>query len=188
MCMVIRRSEEFCNRSIRDITVESPMRKYNWLVRHLQNVLTPCNRCGDLVTGLLRHVHHIDHNRENDDFSNFELLCRVCHKKHHTKINQCTYCKTLVGRRLKYCSFCNKNKSKVGKYCKVCSIGFDSFTSSNSLYCSKTCATVSRNKATKGKFNHADALIDFKTGMCKSDIARKYKVSPSAITKLTRGL
>lgn len=45
-----------------------------------------CNRCGaDLlnVHWSKRCVHHIDHNRGNNEPSNFELLCKRCHQLEH---------------------------------------------------------------------------------------------------------
>lgn len=46
-------------------------------IRELPNI---CNRCGS--TKFLV-AHHIDHNRENNELSNFEILCKGCHQKHH---------------------------------------------------------------------------------------------------------
>ncbi len=43
-----------------------------------------CNRCSS-VTNLL--VHHIDHDRTNNDLSNLEILCKRCHQMHHC--NRC---------------------------------------------------------------------------------------------------
>jgi predicted nucleic acid-binding Zn ribbon protein len=43
-----------------------------------------CNRCG-ATNNLL--AHHIDHNRENNELSNFEILCKRCHQEHHTVRN-----------------------------------------------------------------------------------------------------
>ena len=40
-----------------------------------------CNRCKS-INNLL--AHHIDHNRTNNDISNFEILCKKCHQNHHT--------------------------------------------------------------------------------------------------------
>ena len=45
-----------------------------------------CERCNkDLlnVSPYHRCVHHKDHNRSNNDESNFELLCKSCHQKEH---------------------------------------------------------------------------------------------------------
>jgi len=33
-------------------------------------------------------VHHLDHNRYNNDISNLQCLCKSCHQKHHTKRNK----------------------------------------------------------------------------------------------------
>ena len=50
-----------------------------------------CEKCGkkamDTSLGYLRKtiltVHHIDHNRQNNDPSNLMTLCRYCHDKEH---------------------------------------------------------------------------------------------------------
>lgn len=45
-----------------------------------------CERCGeDLKYASRWHyvVHHKDHDRTNNDVSNFELLCKRCHQVHH---------------------------------------------------------------------------------------------------------
>jgi len=47
-------------------------------MRELPNV---CNRCGAKEKLL---AHHIDHNRQNNELSNFEILCKKCHQAHHT--------------------------------------------------------------------------------------------------------
>ncbi len=39
-----------------------------------------CNRCGSLDNLL---THHRDHNRNNNDSSNWEVLCKRCHQTHH---------------------------------------------------------------------------------------------------------
>jgi hypothetical protein len=50
-------------------------------MRELPNI---CNRCGS--TKFLV-AHHIDHNRKNNELSNFEILCKSCHQKHHEHRN-----------------------------------------------------------------------------------------------------
>jgi 5-methylcytosine-specific restriction endonuclease McrA len=39
-----------------------------------------CNRCGSKKYLL---VHHKDRDRENNDDSNLEVLCKACHQKEH---------------------------------------------------------------------------------------------------------
>lgn len=39
-----------------------------------------CNRCSSEKNLL---VHHINHNRSNNDLSNLEVLCKKCHQDHH---------------------------------------------------------------------------------------------------------
>jgi len=46
------------------------------------NLPNICNRC-DNIENLL--VHHIDHNRSNNELNNLEILCKRCHQLHHTK-------------------------------------------------------------------------------------------------------
>ncbi len=157
-------------------------------MRHLQGLITPCNRCKKEVTGQQRDIHHKDHNRDNDSFDNFEILCVSCHRLEHGNkpMQKCTYCGTRdKGRKAKYCKDCNHNKSKVGKYCLTCNKGFDSFICEKAKYCSKSCSCIEYNK-TKIKYDHTKALLDFEHGMGKSAIARKYGVSPATITKLTK--
>lgn len=33
-------------------------------------------------------IHHLDHNRENNNISNLQCLCKRCHQKHHIKRNE----------------------------------------------------------------------------------------------------
>lgn len=40
-----------------------------------------CNRCGNIENIV---VHHIDHDRTNNDIANLEVLCKACHQSHHT--------------------------------------------------------------------------------------------------------
>jgi len=49
----------------------------------LENMPNLCNRCGydHFVQALV--VHHIDHDRNNNDLSNLEILCPTCHWEHH---------------------------------------------------------------------------------------------------------
>ncbi len=45
-----------------------------------------CNRCGiylDKKQPYTWALHHKDHNRENNEKSNFELLCKRCHQLEH---------------------------------------------------------------------------------------------------------
>lgn len=40
-----------------------------------------CSICGSTENLL---IHHIDHNRRNNDVSNLLVLCKRCHQEHHT--------------------------------------------------------------------------------------------------------
>ncbi len=42
-----------------------------------------CNRCDKQYHVDKLNLHHIDHNRDNDNFDNFEILCVYCHREHH---------------------------------------------------------------------------------------------------------
>ncbi len=46
----------------------------------------PCNRCGSTIKRT--NIHHIDHNPQNDDWENFEVLCIKCHREHHSVIRE----------------------------------------------------------------------------------------------------
>jgi predicted nucleic acid-binding Zn ribbon protein len=52
---------------------------HNKAFRKLPNM---CNRCGSEEFLL---VHHIDHNRDNNELYNLEILCKRCHQEHHCK-------------------------------------------------------------------------------------------------------
>jgi hypothetical protein len=41
-----------------------------------------CSLCGSMDNLL---IHHIDHDRKNNDISNLIVLCKKCHQEHHTK-------------------------------------------------------------------------------------------------------
>lgn len=49
--------------------------------RAMKKLPNICNRCGS--TNMLV-AHHIDEDRTNNDLSNFEILCKICHQRHHT--------------------------------------------------------------------------------------------------------
>lgn len=46
-----------------------------------------CNRCNSTKNLV---AHHVDHNRNNNNLSNFEILCKKCHQKHHVIRNNIT--------------------------------------------------------------------------------------------------
>lgn len=43
-----------------------------------------CEYCASEVPTSLLTVHHIDHNRLNDNTGNFAIWCKKCHQTHHT--------------------------------------------------------------------------------------------------------
>jgi 5-methylcytosine-specific restriction endonuclease McrA len=42
-----------------------------------------CNKCGYNEHKQLLEVHHIDNDSSNNDPSNLEILCVMCHRKYH---------------------------------------------------------------------------------------------------------
>lgn len=52
----------------------------------MRGMMAQCQKCGKpYKQGSKFEVHHIDHNRENNDNSNLIWLCNSCHKKAHYK-------------------------------------------------------------------------------------------------------
>jgi predicted nucleic acid-binding Zn ribbon protein len=51
-------------------------------IRLLEQRDRKCERCGYAKVEIL-HVHHKDRNRNNNDFSNLELICPNCHYEEH---------------------------------------------------------------------------------------------------------
>lgn len=50
-----------------------------------RGMLKECNRCGFNRYPKILGVHHIDRNRNNNAFSNLEILCPNCHSIEHMK-------------------------------------------------------------------------------------------------------
>ena len=49
-------------------------------------VLLPfCRKCSSMEKLV---VHHIDHDRDNNDIENLMVLCASCHKQHHVEYNK----------------------------------------------------------------------------------------------------
>lgn len=61
------------------------MKNFRKLARWLKNKSAKCERCNKLVRRPELVVHHIDHNRANDNPSNFMFMCNHCHNSHHHK-------------------------------------------------------------------------------------------------------
>lgn len=52
----------------------------------LKEKISECQRCHTDLSNAGRYewcVHHIDHSRSNNDYSNLELLCKRCHQIEH---------------------------------------------------------------------------------------------------------
>jgi len=59
---------------------------YRYLVKERRY----CEECGKDLKDAGNHqwcCHHIDHDRTNNEMSNFKLLCKSCHAKEHKVIN-----------------------------------------------------------------------------------------------------
>ena len=65
------------NNQTKDIKESSPKVACKKALQLLPSI---CNRCGDTKNLL---AHHIDHDRSNNNISNFEILCKKCHQNHH---------------------------------------------------------------------------------------------------------
>lgn len=46
-----------------------------------------CNRCGKAVDLFTADVHHKDRNRQHNELSNLEILCKSCHHKEHMVVD-----------------------------------------------------------------------------------------------------
>lgn len=51
----------------------------------VRGLITKCNRCNYSEFPQLLGVHHKDRNRQNNDLSNLEVLCPMCHSLEHMK-------------------------------------------------------------------------------------------------------
>jgi len=56
------------------------MHKNLKIYRQCHNKCEECGQNHDLL------VHHIDHNRDNNELSNFKVLCSSCHAMTHKRI------------------------------------------------------------------------------------------------------
>ena len=57
--------------------------KYGYRKLALRELPNKCNRCGynKFIQALV--VHHLDHDRNNNELKNLEVLCPTCHWEHH---------------------------------------------------------------------------------------------------------
>lgn len=112
--------------------------------------------CGDIPAGDYE-IHHIDHNKANNDISNLQLLTRTEHGKLHTghlrnPDKKCPTCGKIFHPRYskqKYCSMsCYKGyqtKQDYERICPCCGKVFKARHNYN-VYCSVSCATKARTK------------------------------------------
>ncbi|MBT7930276.1 HNH endonuclease [Candidatus Peregrinibacteria bacterium] len=59
----------------------------NFSLRAFEYYGKTCNRCESEKNIL---THHKDHNRQNNNIENLEVLCKKCHQKHHCTRDQVT--------------------------------------------------------------------------------------------------
>lgn len=66
----------------------------DWFAKALEVNPEKCNRCGITESEIQKRynyncrgllLHHKDGNHDNSDPSNWEILCKKCHQKHHVK-------------------------------------------------------------------------------------------------------
>lgn len=50
-----------------------------------------CSMCGSHRKGKTLHVHHVDHNPQNNHITNLIVLCSTCHNRLHRKANYIKY-------------------------------------------------------------------------------------------------
>ncbi len=75
------------NNAVRSGKVQ-PSREYNHRIAKADIRTKPtfiCNRCKEVKGTKYLNLHHIDHDRSNDDPINFEALCTICHREHHNE-------------------------------------------------------------------------------------------------------
>lgn len=57
--------------------------KFSYRKKALANLKNECNHCGYKKIKDILQVHHIDHNRLNNDILNLKILCPNCHAIEH---------------------------------------------------------------------------------------------------------
>lgn len=74
----------FCSRICKDnAQLSNQGSEYNYRDFALRNYPNKCNRCQYQICISILQVHHIDHNRSNNELSNLEILCPNCHAIEH---------------------------------------------------------------------------------------------------------
>ena len=56
---------------------------YSYRKRALREYNSSCSRCGYNEYIKVLQVHHVDHDRRNNDIENLEVLCPTCHTVEH---------------------------------------------------------------------------------------------------------
>ena len=79
----------FCNKSC-FATYSNKGKRRNWKgglysyrPRALKTYGEKCNRCGYNEYSKVLEVHHVNHNRNNNEVENLEVLCPTCHSVEH---------------------------------------------------------------------------------------------------------
>jgi len=76
-----RLSAQFCSRQCSGMFLIATG-ELNYVTKAFIYFDNKCNRCG-INDDKVLCVHHIDHDRNNNDLSNLEIVCANCHHKHH---------------------------------------------------------------------------------------------------------
>lgn len=84
------RDKKYCSKRCYGISEYAPPAKYGSGIRKKLkrlNLLTQCLFCGYGDYPEILEIHHIDHNRDNNKWSNLTIICPNCHKRHHFSKN-----------------------------------------------------------------------------------------------------
>jgi len=65
----------------------------NYRTRAIKEYGESCNRCGYETYKKVLEVHHINHDRANNNIENLEVLCPTCHAVEHRIIHNGNKCK-----------------------------------------------------------------------------------------------
>ncbi len=76
-----RLKAQFCSRQCSGLFIVATG-EMNYVTKALIHYPSLCNRCG-IDDDMVLCVHHVDHNRKNNDINNLEVVCANCHHKHH---------------------------------------------------------------------------------------------------------
>ena len=60
----------------------------SYRVRGLREYGAKCNRCGYCEHEKVLQVHHVDHDRSNNEIDNLEVICPTCHSVEHQVLHK----------------------------------------------------------------------------------------------------